>query len=97
MATAKRKLPKVTVPSDSETSAKEQEAVVEIKEEKATPKKATKLVHIDDFIEAIRPVVDLSAGKASGFKAYMLGNHYLPSLEEFVPHLETYIGKEVKK
>lgn len=60
------------------------------------PKKASKMVHIDDFIEAIRPVENLSIGKAAGFRAYMLGNHYLPSLEDFIPHLETYVGKEVK-
>lgn len=59
-------------------------------------KKGSKLVHIDDFIEAIRPLHSLSAGKASGFKAFMSGNHYLAKLDDFVPHLERYLGKDVK-
>lgn len=63
---------------------------------KPKPKKGATLIHIDEFIEAIRPIEDLNPGKANGFKAYMLGNHYLPSLDAFVPYLERYIGKDVR-
>lgn len=62
---------------------------------KPKPKKAKKMVHIDSFIEAIRVRVDISDAQAKGFKAYMTGNHYAKSLDEFVPKLEKYLGKKV--
>lgn len=85
------------------------EKVAEQKEEKVQdkkpePKKVSKprakkkqkrLVHIDNFIEAIRIRIDLSNAQAQGFKAYMTGNHYAESLDDFVPHLEKYLGKKV--
>lgn len=70
----------------------------EVKQEKIkkAPIQEASAVHIDEFIEAIRPIEDLNDGKAQGFKAFMSGNHYLPELNDFVPYLETYIGKDVK-
>ncbi len=89
--------------------SKEEELNVEQKEEKQrkqepkrvtkqkpkAPSKPKKLVHIDSFIEAIRIRIDLSDAQAKGFKAFMTGNHYAKSLDDFVPYLEKYIGKKV--
>jgi len=67
----------------------------ETKKKPKTNKKPKKLVHIDSFIEAIRIRIDLSDAQAKGFKAYMTGNHYAKSLNDFVPYLEKYTGKKV--
>ena len=70
----------------------------EVKQEKIkkAPSQGKRAVHIDEFIEAVRPLIDLNDGKAQGFKAFMAGNHYLQELNDFVPYLESYIGKDVK-
>lgn len=70
----------------------------EVKQDKIkkAPKQGKRAIHIDEFIEAIRPIEDLNEGRAQGFKAFMAGNHYLPELNDFVPYLESYIGKDVK-
>lgn len=68
------------------------------KVEKTKPRKVRdkKLVYIDDFISAIAPICDLSNGQAIGFKAFMQGNQYQEKLDDFIPYLERYIGKDVK-
>lgn len=62
------------------------------------PKKKPKpkpLVHIDSFIEAIRFKKDLGTAQAEGFKAYMIGNHYLKTHDDFIPYLEKYLNEKV--
>lgn len=88
---AEKKSNKVVEPEKLQPSKEE------TKKEKPKPKKvAKKSVHIDEFIETVRPLYDLNVGKANGFRAYMQGNHYLASLDEFMPYLERYLGKDVK-
>lgn len=79
-----------------ETNEEEKQETKKVtRKRKTTPPKPKKLVHIDNFIEAIRIRIDLSDAQAKGFKAYMTGNHYAKSLNDFVPYLEKYIGKKV--
>lgn len=72
------------------------EKVVKQDNTKKELKQGKRAVHIDEFIEAVRPIESLNEGRAQGFKAFMAGNHYLPELNDFVPYLESYIGKDVK-
>ena len=74
---------------------KEEEPKKVTKRKPKANKKPKKLVHIDKFIDAIRIRIDLSEAQAKGFKAYMTGNHYAKSLNDFVPYLEKYLGKKV--
>lgn len=55
------------------------------------------LVHIDKFLAAIAPSYNLSGMHMSGFKAYMQGNHYMKTLQDFVPHLDKYLGRKEDK
>lgn len=93
------------VRATNDVEQKEEEKETKEVEKKSEPKKVSKpkakkkkpgrLVHIDNFIEAIRIRVDMSEAQAQGFKAYMTGNHYAKSLNDFVPYLEKYLGKKV--
>lgn len=59
-----------------------------------TTKKRKRLVHIDDFIQEymVANNKELSKVQIAGFKAKMEGNHYQPSLKDFVPHIESYLN-----
>lgn len=60
---------------------------------KVPSKKVSKpMIHIDEFIEVIKLQKDLPNAQAQGFKAYMHGDHYKPSLNDFVPYLDKYLG-----
>lgn len=91
MAQSKEK--KVTPTKELETA--KQPVKAEEQKKIAQPTQVKSMIHIDEFIEAIRPLCDLNEGKANGFRAFMQGNHYLGELNDFVPYLETYIGKDV--
>lgn len=91
---------------DKKQEEKKQEEPKEVKETpkkqtskpKPKPKKKPKpkpLVHIDSFIEAIRFKKDLGTAQAEGFKAYMIGNHYLKTHDDFIPYLEKYLNEKV--
>lgn len=86
-----------------EPSKEEKETKVEPKEEtkkvtkKAQPKKKKKkqpkqMVHVDDFVETAKELLDLSEVQAAGFKAYMNGRAFQPDHDVFGKYLEEYLG-----
>lgn len=66
---------------------------------KKTPEKKTPkfngYVHIDTFLETARTLFEMKNTQVAGFKAYMEGSHYLFSEQEFLPHLEKYLGRKL--
>lgn len=79
--------------------ADEKETVAETTEATKAKKKVKPvvnkpMVHIDQFIAAITPIYGLSRLQTAGFKAYMTGSHYQKETNDFLPYLDTYLGKK---
>lgn len=63
---------------------------------KQTKPKFTGYSDIDTFIDSAQPVFKFSDGEAKGFKAYMEGKYYQRSERDFIPYLESYLGRKLK-
>ena len=63
---------------------------------KQTKPKFTGYADIDTFINSAQPVFKFSDGEAKGFKAYMEGKYYQRSERDFIPYLESYLGRKLK-
>lgn len=77
-------------------TSKDKNSNKKAKQEPKKPVAVKPLVHIDSFIEAVTNLDDytLSSMQISGFKAYMVGNHYMQTLQEFIPYLDKYLGRK---
>lgn len=81
-----------TKPVKRTPQPKKKKTKKQTKKPKEEPKE---LVHIDAFLDEITHRTDLSMAQATGFKAYMNGNHYAKSFKHFMSDLEKYLGKKV--
>lgn len=66
-----------------------------VKEQKFT----APYVSADTFIKAAKPTYRFEAMQARAFRVQMksLGKYYLPTLEDFVPYFEKYLGIDKKE
>lgn len=70
---------------------------------KATKNNETVVNHpyisTDTFLESAKPVYEFSAIQATAFKVSMksIGKYYLPTLNDFVPYFENYLGLDKKE
>lgn len=78
-----------------EKKKKEVEKKAPQPKKKTTPvKKAVidPMVHIEDFLFYAKPEYELHPMQVEGFKAYMVGKHYLPNFDEFTHYLDQYLN-----
>ena len=79
--------------------ADEKETVAETTEATKAKKKAKPvvnkpMVHIVQFIAAITPIYGFSSLQTAGSKPSMPGSHYQKETNDFLPYLDTYLGKK---
>lgn len=92
MATVRKKAEQV---EQAEVEAVAPVEEVKTKSVEPTPV-ASSYVHIDLFLETARQLYEMNTLEVQGFRAYMTGKHYQKKITDYVPHLEKYLGKEVK-
>lgn len=53
-------------------------------------------VHVDVFLDTATDFFGLDPFQVKGFKAYMTGQYYKKTDQDFIPYLEEYLGRKLK-
>lgn len=79
---------------EKETIKKEEQKIDTPK--KSAPKKQAApkpLVHVNEFIDAISMIKNLTNIQKAGFRAYMANDQYKEKMDDFTEPLNKYLGK----